>query len=151
MSHSTGINLGRLLLFGRGAPCITCIPSLNLGMKIGISHTPAIGSLSWEMTSCRPSAIKQLTEPITFVITMIVPLSAGHCLFWHDDLRWSRYRMIWRSYWSIGSFMVAIFWSFFIPFFSHSHDSHYFSLLFSFILSFSLPPLMRMKEKSRDK
>ena len=35
-----------------------------------------------------------------------------------------------------GLFTVGIFWSFFISFFSHSHDSHYFSLLFSFILSF---------------
>ena len=52
-----------------------------------------------------------------------------------------------RNKFALGSFTVGIFWSFFIPFFSHSHDSHYFFLLFSFILSFSLPPLMRMKEK----
>ena len=42
---------------------------------------------------------------------------------------------------TLGLFTVGIFWSFFILFFSHSHDSHYFSLLFSFILIFSLSPL----------
>ena len=30
-----------------------------------------------------------------------------------------------------GRSQLAFFWSFFISFFSHSHDSHYFSLLFS--------------------
>ena len=47
----------------------------------------------------------------------------------------------------LGLFTVGIFGLFFIPFLGHSHDSHYFSLLFSSILTFSLPPLMRMKEK----
>ena len=51
----------------------------------------------------------------------------------------------------IGSFTVAIFISFSISFSAHFHHSHHFFKLFSFILTFSLPTLMRMKEKSLKK
>ena len=47
----------------------------------------------------------------------------------------------------LGSFTVGIFQSFFISVFSHSHDSHYFSLLFSFILINGGNEKLRMKEK----
>ena len=40
------------------------------------------------------------------------------------------------------------FWAIFIPFLGHSHDSHYFSLLFSFILINGGNEKMRMEEKN---
>ena len=52
---------------------------------------------------------------------------------------------------SLELFTGGIFQSFFISFFSHSHDSHYFSLLFSFILINGGNEKLRIKEKSKEK
>ena len=51
----------------------------------------------------------------------------------------------------LGLFTVGIFQSFFIPFFSHSHDSCYFFLLFSFILINCGNEKVRMEKKSKEK
>ena len=52
---------------------------------------------------------------------------------------------------SLGLFTVGIFGPFFIPFLGHSHDSHYFHLLFSFILINGGNEKVRMEEKSKEK
>ena len=49
---------------------------------------------------------------------------------------------------SLGLFTVGIFGPFFIPFLGHSHDSHYFHLLFSFILINGGNEKVRMEEKN---
>ena len=51
----------------------------------------------------------------------------------------------------LGLFTVGIFEPFFIPFLGHSPDSHYFSLLFSFILINGGNEKVRMEEKSKEK
>ena len=50
---------------------------------------------------------------------------------------------------TIGLFTVGIFGPFLTPFLGHSHDSHYFSLLFSFILINGGNEKVRMEEKSK--
>ena len=55
---------------------------------------------------------------------------------------------------ALGLFTVGIFGPFFIPFLGHSHDSHdshYFSLLFSFILINGGNEKVRTEEKSKEK